>query len=179
MRDWNVVITTAPDGFDEAGVLLAPLGIVDRTGFYNVLVMKVSDVATFLDDLDRLIEEEPRTGEVLSRVLPAGHTFDFDDPESFREQATEIARQLAPQVAGRSFHVRMHRRGHQGELSTQDEEERIAGAVFEALEQEGGTAEVTFDDPGAILDVETVGERAGIALWTREELDRHPLLQVD
>lgn len=179
MDDWNVVVTTEPDGFDEAVALLAPLGPVGRTGFYNVLVMKVDDVGSFLGELDRRAEEEPRLHETLSRVLPARHTFDFDSPDTFREEAARIAGELAPRLAGRSFHVRMHRRGHQGELSTHDEEERVAAAVFDVLEADDATAEVTFDDPDAVLDVETVGDRAGLSLWTREELDRHPLLQVD
>lgn len=179
MDDWNVVVTTEPDGFDEAVALLAPLGPVGRTGFYNVLVMKVDDVGSFLDELDRRAEQEPRLAEILSRVLPTRHTFDFDSPGTFREETARIAGELSPRLAGRSFHVRMHRRGHQGELSTQDEEERVAAAVFEALEAEDTTAEVTFDDPDAVLDVETVGDRAGISVWTREELERHPLLQVD
>lgn len=179
MDDWNVVVTTEPDGFGEAVALLAPLGAVGRTGFYNVLVLKVDDVGSFLDELDRRAEQEPRLHETLSRVLPARFTFDFDSPDAFREEAARVAGELAPRLAGRSFHVRMHRRGHQDELSTQDEEERVAAAVFQALEGEGATAEVTFDDPDAVLDVETVGDRAGISLWTRDELDRHPLLQVD
>jgi tRNA(Ser,Leu) C12 N-acetylase TAN1 len=35
---------------------------------------------------------------------------------------------------------------------------------------------VVFDDPDAILSVDTVGDRAGLALWTREELRRYPFL---
>lgn len=179
MRDWNVVVTTEPEGFDEAAGLLAPLGLVDRTDLYNVLVMKVTDVGAFLQELDERCEEDPRLTEVLSRVLPAQRTFDFDSPEGFREGSARLARELAPRLAGRSFHVRMHRRGHQAALSSQDEEERVAGVVFATLEESGETASVTFDDPDAILDVETVGDRAGMAVWTRDDLDRHPLLQVD
>lgn len=177
--DWNVVVTTEPEGFDEAATLLTPLGLVRRTRYYNVLVMEVDDVGSFLEALDRRSEEEARLEEVISRVLPATRTFGFDSPEEFRERTSRAAADLAPRLAGRSFHVRMHRRGHQGELSTQDEEERIATAVFDALERDGRTAEVTFDDPDAVLDVETVGDRAGMSLWTREDLARHPLLQVD
>lgn len=57
MRDGNVVVATEPEGFDEAGILLTPLGLVDRTRFSNVLVRKVDDRAGVAlwtrEDLDR------------------------------------------------------------------------------------------------------------------------------
>ena len=47
MLDWNVVITVHDDNFTRARQLLSRFGKVKRTDFYNVLVMKVEDVAEF------------------------------------------------------------------------------------------------------------------------------------
>jgi len=35
---------------------------------------------------------------------------------------------------------------------------------------------VAFDDADAVLAVDTVGDRAGMALWTRDDLRRYPFL---
>jgi hypothetical protein len=40
----------------------------------------------------------------------------------------------------------------------------------------GTPARVTFDDPDAILLIETIGGRAGMAVLTRDDYARHPLL---
>jgi tRNA(Ser,Leu) C12 N-acetylase TAN1 len=47
------------------------------------------------------------------------------------------------------------------------------------LEMAGAEGEITFEDPDAILALETVGTRAGLSLWTREDLQRYPLLHLD
>jgi hypothetical protein len=51
--------------------------------------------------------------------------------------------------------------------------------LLEALAQAGTPGQITFDDPDAIVAVETVGNRAGLALWTREDLQRYPFLNLD
>ena len=38
--------------------------------------------------------------------------------------------------------------------------------------------EAIFEDPDCVLLIETVGQRGGLALWTREELKRYPFLPV-
>ena len=60
-----------------------------------------------------------------------------------------------------------------------DEERFLDTYLLEALEMAGTRGEITFDDPDAILALETVGPRAGLSLWTREELERYPLLHLD
>jgi hypothetical protein len=52
-------------------------------------------------------------------------------------------------------------------------------AVLEALEAAGTPARVAFDDPDAIVAVETVDRRASVSLWTREEMCRYPFLRLD
>jgi tRNA(Ser,Leu) C12 N-acetylase TAN1 len=84
-----------------------------------------------------------------------------------------------PELAGKGFHVRINRHGFKGHLSSH-EEERLLGAVLqEALAKAGTPGDVTFEDPDVILVVETLGNRAGLSLWSREDLRRYPALRLD
>ena len=57
-------------------------------------------------------------------------------------------------------------------------EQFLAGLILESLEKRGEPGHVTFEDPDAVLAVETVGGRAGLSLWNREERERYPFLGV-
>lgn len=178
--DWNVVVTTRDEGFEAAEEELEDLGAVSRTDYFNVLVMRVEDPDAFLEELaDRARMIPDLMDRVLSRVAPARESFGFQSAEEFEERATRIARELAPRLAGKTFYVRVHRRGFRNSLSSHEEERLIAGAVFDALEEEGLDAEVDFDDPDAVVVVETVGPRAGVSVWSREDLESFPFLDPD
>jgi len=41
----------------------------------------------------------------------------------------------------------------------------------------GQLGKVSFTDPDAVIAIDTVDDRAGMALWTREDLARHRLLR--
>ena len=73
----------------------------------------------------------------------------------------------------------MHRRGFKGRISSQQEERLLDDAILDSLSAAGTPARITFDDPDAVIDVETVGNQAGASLWTREELNRYPFLGVN
>jgi tRNA(Ser,Leu) C12 N-acetylase TAN1 len=55
-------------------------------------------------------------------------------------------------------------------------ERAIADALLAAIDETGTPARVAFDDPDAIVLIETIGGRAGMALLTRDDYRRHPLL---
>jgi tRNA(Ser,Leu) C12 N-acetylase TAN1 len=57
-----------------------------------------------------------------------------------------------------------------------DEERALADALLAATRAAGHPARVAFDDPDAIVLIQTIGGRAGIALLTRDDYRRHPLL---
>lgn len=179
MRDWNVVITVHQGGFRRACQLLERFGTVKRTDFYNVLVMKVEEVDTFLKAFSDLVSAVPEVLEVMARVMPAAQAFTFNSPEDFEVKARDVVLGWAPRLAGKSFHVRMHRRGFKEGLQSQQEERMLDDVVLTALEQAGDPARIAFDDPDFILDVETVGPRAGLSLWSREDLGRYPFLKLD
>jgi tRNA(Ser,Leu) C12 N-acetylase TAN1 len=176
MEDWNVVATSRLGRFQEARKLLAALGPVDRTEFRGVLVMRCDDVDGLLA---ALLAHLPRGGGAVAHVRPARATFGFRTPEEFREHIRRVALAWAPRLLGRSFHVRMHRRGFLHRISSQQEETFVGGILLEALERAGEPGRIGFEDPDAILAVDTVGGRAGLALWSRDELVHHPFLGLD
>ena len=93
--------------------------------------------------------------------------------------AREIVVAWRSALAGKAFHVRLHRRGFRKQLPSTDEERFLDGALRAALEADGTFGRISFDDPDAIIDVETVGGRAGLSLWTRDDLARHAFLNLD
>ena len=179
MFDWNVVISVHGEGYRRASQVLGPLGELKSTDYYNVLVMRVEDRGRFLDRLSAIVTAVPDFLQIISRVVPAAEAFSFQSVEDFERQAKAAVLSWLPQLAGKSFHVRMHRRGIKQQMSGQEEERFLDVALLEALQAAGTPGRITFDDPDVIIDVETVGKRAGLSLWTRDDLERYPFLKLD
>ena len=177
--EWNVVVTVQEDGYQKARRLLQRFGEVGKTDFFNLLVMRVPDYRQFMEELREEGERDPESFHALASVIPVVQSFAFQTPQEFEEKARQAVLAWLPALAGRGFHVRMHRRGVKGKLSTMEEERLLDGHLLEALELAGNKGSITFDDPDAIVALETLGGRAGLSLWTREELKRYPLLHLD
>jgi tRNA(Ser,Leu) C12 N-acetylase TAN1 len=47
------------------------------------------------------------------------------------------------------------------------------------MQSEGSTGRIDFEDPDVIIVVETVGQIAGLSLWTREQRRKYSLLRLD
>lgn len=180
MKDWNTVVTL----YEEEGAWrrargeLTRLGKIAQTRYHNVLVMRVEHVGGFLRDFAAMCEAEPGILNDISRVLPAAETFDFADAEEFEAKAREVALSWAPRLHGQSFYVRLYRRGLKGALSSLEEERFLDEALLAALEAAGAPGKVQFEDPDVVIDIETVDHRAGLSLWTREELARYDFLKI-
>ena len=114
---------------------------------------------------------------MASRVAPAMRSFDFRSEEEFKDKGKSILLEWSPRLIGRSFHVRVHRRGGRHELRTPDVERFFDDAILEATATAGQSGKISFTDPDAVIAVDTVDDRAGVALWTREDLARHRLLR--
>jgi tRNA(Ser,Leu) C12 N-acetylase TAN1 len=175
-ESWNAIVTAREDRLPQARKFLRPLGHVKRTIFYNVLTMEVDEPGRLIDRIDHLIAEHPQAVPSLAHVFPAERCFDFSNPAEFESKARETALAWVPQLAGKTFHVRVHRRGRKGTLVSPDVERAVADALIAALHDAGSPARVAFDDPDAIVLIETIGGRAGMALLTRDDRRRHPLL---
>ncbi len=179
MPDWNVIISIREACYSRARRALAPLGAVQRTGFYNVLALTVPDVPAFLEALREKLERDPALRHCLARVMPVTRSFTYQSPAEFETRARETAETFASALAGKRFYVRMHRRGFREQLSSQAEERMLDRHLLATLERQGQPGEIGFHDPDAVVDLETVGPWAGMSLWRREELARYPFLRTD
>ena len=113
MKGWNVVVSIYQDGFKRALRALREFGPVERSPYYNVLVMKVEDPMVLLESVERRTEENPALYDAISRVAPAMRGFEFQSAEEFEAKAKSIMLEWSSRLAGRSFHVRLHRRAAQ------------------------------------------------------------------
>jgi tRNA(Ser,Leu) C12 N-acetylase TAN1 len=179
LRDWNVLVTVYEEEFREARRLLAEFGEVAATGYHNVMTMRVGDPARFMEDLEERVKAEPGILNSLSHVVPAEITFDFETAEEFEERARAAVLQLVPRLMGLGFHVRIHRRGFKHRLPSQKEEQYLGEVLLDALEAAGSPGSVAFEDVDAVVSIETLDHRAGVSLWTREDLQRYPFLRMD
>lgn len=177
MRDWNVLVTVNAGGWKPALRLLRPLGRVAETRFLNVLLLHVDDPHAFLDALWELAVRDPGAVACLARVAPVETTFTFSSAEEFEARARAATAGYAPALAGKSFHVRIHRRGFKGRLSGQAEERALADSLLEAVGDSAAPARISFEDPDLVVAIETVGAQAGVALVSRDELARYEFLR--
>ena len=178
MQDWNVVISVRGEGYHQARRFMKKFGKVHHAHFLNVLVMKVDSVENFLDRLQERITAEPDILENLGHVMPVTITFAFGSPEEFETRLCEAVIPWIPTLAGKTFHVRMHRRGFKGILSSQHEEQFLDHYLMERLAKAGTPGKISFDDPDMIVAVETVSEQAGLSLWSREQIMRYPFVHL-
>lgn len=178
MSDWNVVVSVREGSYVRACKILEKFGPVSRTEFFNVLVMKVHDIESVLDELKTWMLETPERLSFLTRLVPVTHTFVFQSPLEFEVKAKEAALSWVHQLAGKAFHVRMRRRGFKGRLSSAEEERFLDNVLLEALETAKTPGRITFDNPDVVIAVETVGSRAGLSLWTAEDLKTYPFIRL-
>ena len=179
MKDWNVVVSIYQDGFRRAFRALEAFGRVERSPYHNVLVMTVQDPMALLEAVERRTEQSPALYDAISRVAPAICNFEFGSLDEFQTRAKSIVLEWLPRLAGRSFHVRFHRRGPRHDLRTQDIERFLDDALLDALQQAGTPGRISFSDPDAVIAIDTIDDRAGLSFWTREDLKRHRLLRPD
>jgi tRNA(Ser,Leu) C12 N-acetylase TAN1 len=179
MKDWNLIVTTFQDGFRRAFRSLRVLGSIERTPYHNVLAMKVDDPVKVLEAIELKTRDSTALYDAISRVSPATQSFDFQSAEEFLEKTKSLLVEWSPRLAGRSFHVRLHRRGPKYDLGTQQTEHSLNEAVLDATTKLGTPGKLSFTDPDAVIAIDTIDDRAGVALWTRDDLSRHRLLRPD
>jgi tRNA(Ser,Leu) C12 N-acetylase TAN1 len=179
VKDWNVVVSVFQDGYSRALRALQKLGVAERSPYHNVLVMKVDDPIVLLNAIEKRTEENPALYDAISRVAPAMRDFDFLSEAEFVEKAQSIIREWLPRLAGRSLHVRLRRRGTKHELQTQEAERLFNDAIVDATTRAGTPSMISFADPDVVIEIDTVDNRAGLGMWTRNELARYHVLRPD
>lgn len=144
MQEWNAVLNVNERGFKEAFRKLGCFGLIRKTGFFNVLFMRVDDIHYMIETLREWTSEDPLSLTFLSRLIPVTDTFSFQSPGEFEEKAKEIVLVWAPELAGKGFHVRMRRRGFKGKLSGLEEEHFLDKLLLEAIEKTGNPGHLKF-----------------------------------
>jgi tRNA(Ser,Leu) C12 N-acetylase TAN1 len=180
--DWNVVATVYDQrGLRRARRFFSRYGDVARTGFYNVLVLRVLDIDGFLQAMAAALKDNAGMFNDVARIMPARAIFSFESVAEFEHKARSIACQWADRLAGKSFYVRLHRRSGDSpaKLRSHTEEVLLDQAIQQHLRETGRPGSVRFEDPDYVLDIETVGPQAGMSLWSRDDLARFPFLRVD
>lgn len=179
MHDWNVVVSVRSDCYKWVRQRLRKYAEVDRTGYYNILALRVDDPDAFLETLRQATAADPKLRDCLARVMPVQHIFTFQTPEEFESRAQQAAGRFLPVLGGMIFYVRMHRRGFRDTLSSQKQERLLARYLLEALAAAGTPGQVRFADADAVVVIETVGQWAGVALVTRELHARCPFVDPE
>jgi len=179
MLEWNVVISVNERGFEDAFKKLGRFGLIRKSGFFNVLFLRADDLPSMLETLRQWTSEDPHSLSFLSKLMPVTDTFSFQSPGEFEEKAKGIVLGWVSELAGKGFHVRMRRRGFKGRLSGLEEEHFLDKVLLGALEMTGKPGHITFEDPDAIIAVETIAQWAGLSLWSREELQKYPFIRLD
>jgi tRNA(Ser,Leu) C12 N-acetylase TAN1 len=177
--DWNVIVSVQPEGYKAAKELLHEYGKIRKTDYFNVLVMQVDDIEDFLENLRTLYEMRTPQLQSIGRIVPVSDRFNFQTPGEFENRARNVASHWVDTLAGRHFYVRMHRRGFKGRLSSLEEERFLDEYILETLQQSGkAPAKVDFEAAERVIAVETIGQEAGMSLWTREQLEHYPFLKL-
>jgi len=179
VHDWNAVITVREGGFAPACRLLGQFGPVRKTEFFNTLVMRAADPFQLMAALQDQLADNPVIAAWISRFMPMQRLFGFQSVEEFELRSRETVLEWLPRLANARFHVRMHRRGFKGKLSSAEEERFLDEFLLQSLVEAGTPGKVAFEDPDVIIALETIGTRAGLSLFGRDELRRFSLLHLD
>ncbi len=178
-RGWNVVVTTHEQGYRTALRVLKVLGGVARSPYHNVLLMVVEDPLALLAALEERAAHEPMLLDTISRVAPAIDCFNFSSAADFEIKVKNAAVLWLPRLASASFHVRLHHRGSRWPIATPAMERSIGEDLLDRVVAAGAPGRIAFDDPDAVIAIDTVDNRAGIGFWTRNDLSRYRFLRPD
>jgi tRNA(Ser,Leu) C12 N-acetylase TAN1 len=179
MHDWNVVVSVRSDCYRWVRQRLREYARVDHTDYYNILALRVEDPEAFIEELCSASAADPRLRDCLSRAMPAPHTFMFRTAEEFEQRAQQAVAHFLPALGGKTFYVRLHRRGFRGTLASQKLEQLLDKYLLENLAAAGTPGQVRFADADAVVVIETVGQWAGVALVTHALWTRCPFVNPE
>lgn len=177
MHGWNVMATSLNGNERPLLRLMNELGEFERSSCHNLLVGHVDDLTAFLEGLKQRYDAGRRLPMALGRALPVDATVQLKtgDPEHEIEQALQG---LIGRIAGHSYHVRVERRGHKGQIHTSELEKLLGDFIWDQVERRGMKPRVDFDDPEVVVAVEIVGDEAGISLVERSVRERYPFVRI-
>jgi tRNA(Ser,Leu) C12 N-acetylase TAN1 len=180
MWEFNVVVTKASNGrFRHLLRELAPHGEFRKTEFLGVIIGRVEDPTTFLESIREKRQKQLIAFQDLGRVVPLERVFVFH-LEEFPVKAKAALLPYVENLEGKRFYVRLERRGLKGQIVSPEVERELDAFIEQTLAVAGRKpAQVDFEHPDAVVVVETIGDRCGVGLLTREMMDRYDFVRVD
>ena len=205
---WNVVVTVHPGAYVDVRRLLHDVGQVGDTPGADVLLVHAENPMEALKTLQLWCRINPGIRGKIDRIVPVSQTFGFDSCEEFEDRATDTLRNWLPLLGGKCLSIRGSRYGAIPATPAANDPDTELAAVTGA-EPEPADAPATGDEADArrphaigevlqralrnagmsepddcadadlVLDVECVGNWAGLSLWTRGELQRYPEVGID
>ena len=177
MKDWNMVLTSQMGQERRLLQEMAGYGEFHASGFRAVVIGKVPDTSEFLETLKRAWETQPFLPEILSTALPVQGVFPFT-LENLLDRLKQEALSLLPEIDAKPFYVRVKRRGHKGEISSQAVEQALDRFLLDELAARGRQGRIDFQEPEVILFIELLHNQCGLTLITREMKERYPFIRV-
>lgn len=176
--EWNVLVTAQEGSARDLKRFVKQHGVFRWSQFRNVLLGRVVDPEGFFRTLDAQLEKKPFALNWLGKALPICITFPVH-LETFIDDLEGHLSSLVEGLKGKSFHVRVERRGHKGDLRTHDLERQIGDYLWEELQRQGGQPVVSFKDPDVVVAIEIVGKTAGIAVVPRRLRQEFLFVKID
>ncbi len=177
MKEWNVVVTGHMGQQPRLLRELADLGEFEASGFREVLLGRVPDLHGFLEVLRQRWQEQPFLPQFLSTVTPVTVVFPFT-LENLLPRLKEASQAFLPELGHKAFYVRVKRRGHKGEIKSQEVEQELDHFLLETLAAVATPGHIDFTHPDVIFMVELLHNQCGIGLITREMRERYPFIKV-
>jgi tRNA(Ser,Leu) C12 N-acetylase TAN1 len=177
LENWNVLATAREGLYAQLGRLLRRFGDFRRTRFLGVLAGHVRQPLLFCEELLRLETERPGLLVPISKLLPIDKTFEFSVAD-FEARLAEALMPYAEQIQNGSFYIRIERRGHKGEIHSQQVEQAVGAALIKHLTAAGYAPSLNFKDPDLVLVVETLDETCGVTALSRDVRERFRFMRV-
>jgi len=175
---WNLLATSLEGQRESLLYALRSLAKFRRGGFPNVLIAKVDEPRAFLERLQEAHDRVQAIRGGLGKAIPMERTVRFGGPDTFLDDVTTALEPLLDRIAGRTFFVRVFRRGFRGMIDSTSAEGEIGARLVALLQARGEQPKVTFRDADVAVSIETVRDELGIALLDRDLRAAHPFVRI-
>jgi len=169
----EVVLTS--HRYEERELLeqLKALGDFQKTSFRDVIIGKVENLETFLNELEK------RSIFTLSKVVPIEKSFIFSARKVVEDFCNAVKPLLKKIRKGESFCVRFERRGLKGAFSSQEVAKEVGAFISKALEErDGEKPKVKLKDPNKAVVFETLGKWCGVSIISKEMREKYFYLKL-
>lgn len=173
MEAWNVLVTCLMGSERTVFEELKALGKFKKANFKDVYAGKVENLEVFFEALQKNIFLLPNIG----KAVPIEKTFSFH-LEEFEELLKKSLIDYLPRLENHSFYVRIERRGFKGKINSLSEEKILDQFLLEELRKQGREGRIDFENPDYIVAVETLGDRCGVSLISRELKAKYPAIKI-